>query len=121
MSTDIIQSFCRQGQDPQQLKLPRCLPAAGAVRAADRPGHAGKKADGIDAAIADLEELDQDSLTRMRFAMKEPEVALRDIEVDIVEDAGDEGGGKRMNTQEATEIKRLKEARGLQNDAAGKD
>jgi hypothetical protein len=81
----------------------------------------GKKADEIDAAIPDLEELDQDSLTRMRFVMKEPELALRDIEVDIVEDAGDEGGGRRMNTQEATEIKRLKEARGLQNDAAGKD
>ena len=32
--------------------------------------------------------LDKDSLDKMKFAMKEPEVALREIEVDIAEDLG---------------------------------
>jgi hypothetical protein len=81
----------------------------------------GRSADEIEAAIPDLEELDRDSLSRMRFAMTEPEVALRDIPVDIAQDAGDEGGGKRMSTHEATELQKLADARGLQSDAAGKD
>ena len=43
----------------------------------------GKKADEIEKAIPELGELDKDSLDKMKFAMKEPEVALREIEVDI--------------------------------------
>ena len=46
----------------------------------------GKKADDIEKAIPDLGELDKDSLDKMKFAMKEPEVALREIEVDIAQD-----------------------------------
>ncbi|WP_239287689.1 Tc toxin subunit A-related protein [Candidatus Nitrotoga sp. 1052] len=81
----------------------------------------GKQADEVEKALPDLGELDKDSLNKMKFAMKEPEIIKRELEVDIAKDLGDEGGGKRINTQEAAEIKKLKEARGLQNDAADKD
>ena len=46
----------------------------------------GKKADEIEKAIPALSELDKDSLDKMKFAMKEPEVGMREIEVDIAQD-----------------------------------
>ena len=41
-------------------------------------------------------ELDKDSLDKMKFAMKEPEVALREIEVDIAQDLGGVGRQDRQ-------------------------
>ncbi len=78
----------------------------------------GKKADEIEKAIPDLGELDKDSLNKMKFAMNEPDMGLREIEVDIPQDLGDEGGGKKMNTQEVEEMKKLKEAREKHDAAA---
>ena len=48
----------------------------------------GKKADEIEKAIPELGELDKDSLAKMKFAMQEPAMALREIEVDIAQDLG---------------------------------
>ena len=50
----------------------------------------GKKTDEIAKAIPELGELDKDSLDKMKFAMKEPEVGLREIEVDIATDVAAE-------------------------------
>ena len=61
----------------------------------------GKKPDEIEKAIPELDELDKDSLDKMKFAMKEPEVALRDIEVDIAQDLGGSSGGKIISSHEA--------------------
>ena len=46
----------------------------------------GKKAEEIEQAIPELGELDKDSLEKMKFAMQEPAVELREIEVDIAQD-----------------------------------
>lgn len=70
----------------------------------------GKKADEVEKAIPDLGELDKDSLDKMRFAMKEPEVGLREIEVDIAQDLGG-SGGKIISSHESAEIASLKAAR----------
>ncbi len=68
----------------------------------------GKKAEEIENAIPDLGELDRDSLDKMKFAMKEPEVALREIEVDIAQDL-DDSGGKIISSYEQTELDRLED------------
>lgn len=65
----------------------------------------GKKAEEIETGIPQLEELDKDSLNRMRFAMNEPQVPLRDIEVDIAQDLGD-SGGKIVSSYEAEELEK---------------
>ena len=65
------------------------------------------------------DDLDAESLEKMKFAMKEPEVALRDIEVDIAQDLGD-SGGKIVSRHERTEITKLAEARDLNEEASGK-
>jgi hypothetical protein len=74
----------------------------------------GKKPDEID--IPELDELDKDSLDKMKFAMKEPEMALRDIEVDIAQDLG-ESGGRIVSSHEAKEMEKLKSARDWQDRA----
>src|SRR5262249_45743414 len=51
----------------------------------------GKTADEIETAIPELGELDKDSLDEMKFAMQEPEVTPREIDVDIAQDLGNEG------------------------------
>jgi hypothetical protein len=70
----------------------------------------GKKAEEIEAGIPQLEELDKDSLNRMRFAMQDPQLALRVIDLDIARDLGD-SGGKIVSTHEAEEIASLQSAR----------
>jgi hypothetical protein len=70
----------------------------------------GKKPDEIEKAIPDLGELDKDSLDKMKFAMKEPEVAHREIEVDIAQDIGG-SGGKIISSHEAQEMAKSEEAR----------
>lgn len=52
----------------------------------------GRKADEIEKAIPELSELDQESLDKMKFAMDEPALMPREIEVDIAEDLGASGG-----------------------------
>jgi hypothetical protein len=78
----------------------------------------GKKPDEI--AIPELDELDADSLQKMKFAMEEPEVTLRTIEVDIAQDLN-ESGGKAVSSHEVQEIAKLKEARDQQEAAGNKE
>jgi hypothetical protein len=80
----------------------------------------GTKADEI--AIPELDELDQDSLEKMKFSMEEPEVALREIEVDIATDVAAEAaellaGGKLLSSHEVRETILL-EAGQLSSDIA---
>ena len=68
----------------------------------------GKKAEEIENAIPDLGELDRDSLAKMKFAMTEPEVGLREIEVDIAADVFAQAakalnGGKILSSHEVRE------------------
>lgn len=72
----------------------------------------GKKADEIE--IPELDQLDKDSLAKMKFNMKEPEVALRDLEVDIAQDLGD-SGGKIVSSHEAEELEKSGRARDIQD------
>ena len=80
----------------------------------------GKKADEIEKAIPALSELDKDSLDKMKFAMREPEVGLREIEVDIAEDLGS-SGGKLISHHESEELSLLEIAQGFQDAAAASD
>ena len=77
----------------------------------------GKKADEIEKAIPELGELDKDSLDKMKFAMKEPEVGLREIDVDIAQDLG-ESGGKIISSHERDEFDRLKKAQSAQEESS---
>ena len=63
----------------------------------------GKKPDEIEKAIPDLGELDKDSLDKMKFAMKEEKVGLREIEVDIAQGAEGIAGGKLLSSHEVRE------------------
>ncbi|MFN8471146.1 MAG: insecticidal toxin protein [Anaerolineae bacterium] len=87
----------------------------------------GKKPDEIAKAIPDLSDLDKDSLDKMKFAMTEPQVALREIPIDIADGgagtvgsatlgllgAGDIVGGKKLNSHEAEELNKLELAHAL--------
>jgi hypothetical protein len=77
----------------------------------------GKKPDEITQSIPELEELDNDSLDKMKFAMKEPEIELREIEMDIAQELN-ESGGKIVSSHEFQEMLKLKEARDKQDAAA---
>lgn len=79
----------------------------------------GKKADEIEKAIPALAELDTESLSKMKFAMQEPEVALRDIEIDIAQELGT-SGGRIVSSHERNEIAKLADAQGLKEDASAK-
>ena len=74
----------------------------------------GKKPDEIAKAIPQLSELDKDSLAKMKFAMQEPALLPREIEVDIAQDL-DESGGKIVSSYEAIEMQKLAGARDLQD------
>jgi hypothetical protein len=78
----------------------------------------GKKADEIETAIPELVELDQDRFDRMKFASKEPEMALREIEVDIDQDLG-ESGGRIVSSHEAEELRKSGRARDIQDAVRG--
>lgn len=78
----------------------------------------GKKTDEI--AIPEIGELDADSLSKMKFAMSEPELQPREIEVDIFKGPNEEGG-KLISKYEDLEITKLKEARKLNEEAGEKD
>jgi hypothetical protein len=69
----------------------------------------GRDPEDIKKAIPVLGELDQDSLNKMKFAMKEPAIGLREIDVDIATDltakaAGISGGGKLLSSHEVSKL-----------------
>jgi hypothetical protein len=68
----------------------------------------GRKADEIQQAIPVLDELDRDSLEKMKLSLKEPEMGLREIEVDIASDVFAQAaqalnGGKILSSHEVRE------------------
>ncbi|MCK5014072.1 MAG: insecticidal toxin protein [Candidatus Omnitrophica bacterium] len=79
-----------------------------------------KKIEEIEKAIPLLDKLDKEYLAKMKFAMAEPELGIREIEVDIAKNLG-ESGGKVVSSYEVREMAKLKEARDLNDDAAIKD
>ena len=72
----------------------------------------GKKPDEV--AIPELDELDKDSLEKMKFATQEPELVPREIEIDIEQDLGD-SDGKIISSHEAEEMKKSEMARDIQD------
>jgi Tc toxin complex TcA C-terminal TcB-binding domain len=73
----------------------------------------GKKPDEIEKAIPELGELDKDSLDKMKFAMKEFEVALRPIKVDIAQGL-DDSREKFVSSHEQQELSASHSARDWQ-------
>jgi hypothetical protein len=68
----------------------------------------GREADEIKKVIPDLGELDKDSLDKMKFAMEEPVIETREIEVDIATDVFAQAaqllnGGKILSSHEVSE------------------
>jgi hypothetical protein len=68
----------------------------------------GKKPDAIEKALPDPGEIDKAALEKMTFKMEEPEVALRDIKVDIATDIFSEvaqalNGGRILSSHEVRE------------------
>lgn len=61
--------------------------------------------------------LDKSSLEKMKFNSIEPPIDLPNIEIDIAQDQSGEGGGRKMSSHEVEELKKLKDARDLQNSA----
>jgi Tc toxin complex TcA C-terminal TcB-binding domain len=80
----------------------------------------GKELDEIEKTIPELEELDKESLNKMKFAMQEPGVGLRESEVDIASDLG-ASGGKIVSSHEQQEFKSLENASKLRQEAANLD
>ena len=82
----------------------------------------GKRLDEIEQAIPELGELDADSLAKMKFAMQEPSLATRGIEVDIATDVAAQAaqglqGGKLLSSHEVRETLLLEGAQ-LSEDVA---
>lgn len=82
----------------------------------------GKEDSEIQQSIPELEDLDKDSFQRLSFAKSEPEIALREIEVDIAADdaaqfAKNLSGGKILSSHEAQEAILLETAQ-LSSDIA---
>ena len=73
----------------------------------------GRKADEIEKSIPDLSDLDKESLDKMKLAVQEPGMGLREIEVDIAQDLGD-SGGKIVSSHEAKELSASHSARDWQ-------
>ena len=71
----------------------------------------GKKENEI--TIPELEALDTDGLLKLKFQATEPEVKLRDINVDIARDLN-ESGGKIVSSHEVEDLTRLELARVFQ-------
>lgn len=80
----------------------------------------GKKLDEIQKAIPALDELDKESLAKMKLSIQEPQVALRDMTVDIAQDLN-ESGGRIISSHEREEITKLQDSRDLNDEASVKD
>ncbi|MFZ4580723.1 MAG: insecticidal toxin protein, partial [Myxococcota bacterium] len=68
----------------------------------------GRKPEDIEKAIPALDELDRDSLQKMKFAMQEPALGLREIDVDLATDVAAQAaqalnGGKLLSSHEVRE------------------
>jgi hypothetical protein len=74
----------------------------------------GGKLNDILGSIPGLSELDKASLDKMRFAMQEPALSVREIEVDIAQDLG-ATPGKKVSSHEAEEMEKLSRARTIQD------
>jgi hypothetical protein len=77
--------------------------------------HLGKKPDEIEKAIPALNELDKESLDKMKFAIQEPTLGLREIDVDIAADVAAQAaqilnGGKLLSSHEVREALLLESA-----------
>src|SRR5262249_20685891 len=79
----------------------------------------GRKAAGIQ--LPQLAELDTDSLLEVKLKATEPTVPLRDIDIDIAQDAQALAAGKLISRHEASELRLTAEARGLQTAASAMD
>ncbi len=73
-----------------------------------------KQPDEIAKALPVLGDLETDLLQKMKLAAKEPEVALREVGIDIAQDLGD-AAGKIMSNFEVEELKKSSLARDLQD------
>lgn len=80
----------------------------------------GTKAEDITKSLPVLEELDRESLERLRLVASEPVLSLRDIEVDIAQDLGS-SGGLVISDHEAHELDLMAIAQGFQDAAAVSD
>ena len=78
----------------------------------------GKKPEEIE--IPELEELDKDSLDKMKFTMEEPGISMRNIDIDIninINDVLGSSDGKIISSFESQELDKLSHAQNLQNAA----
>jgi hypothetical protein len=80
----------------------------------------GAKAEDIAKSLPVLEELDRESLQKLRLVASEPGLSLRDIEVDISQDLGS-SGGRVISDHEAHELDLMAIAQGFQDVAAVSD
>jgi len=78
----------------------------------------GRKDDEIEKAIPELSELDQESLDKMKFAMAEPALMPREIEVDIAQDLR-ESGGRSISSYEHSELRKQAISRTIQDGIEG--
>jgi hypothetical protein len=74
----------------------------------------GKKPDEIEKTIPELEELDKDSLNKMKFATEEPEMSSREIKIDVAQDLSS-SGGRIVSSYEAEELSKSELARNIQD------
>ena len=73
----------------------------------------GRSAEDIARSLPELDDLDEDGLAKLKFAMAEPAVEPRPIPVDIAQDLG-ASGGKIVSSHEAEELAKSQAARDLQ-------
>ncbi len=80
----------------------------------------GAKAEDLIKSLPMLEELDRESLEKLRLVASEPALSLRDIEIDIAQDLG-ASGGRVISDHEAHELDLMAIAQGFQDTAAVSD
>lgn len=77
----------------------------------------GAKAEDLTKSLPMLEELDRESLEKLRLVTQEPLLPVRDLKMDIVQNFG-EAGGRFISSYESEELIRLKTAQSLQEEGA---
>lgn len=73
----------------------------------------GKKAEDIEKSIPQFDELDRAGIEKLKLSAKEPDVAPREIDIDISSDLG-ASGGKIVSSHERSELTNLDLAYGAQ-------
>jgi hypothetical protein len=71
-----------------------------------------------DIQIPDLEPLDTAGLLKLKLQAREPEVARREVPIDIDDSAAGVTGGKKLNREESAELARLQASRAKLDSAA---